>query len=122
MSEGRLDDVLAALRWHAGHNEARRRIRRDRARMNYPTFRAAGLPVGSGVVESACGAVAGRVKRGGMRWSVERGANPMLTLRCRWLDGRYDEFFKARARPAAVGARRLSPPALANKYVVHPPR
>ena len=30
-----------------------------------------GLPVGSGVVESACGAVvADRLKRGGMRWTV----------------------------------------------------
>ncbi len=77
----------------AGYVEA------NRARMRYPEFRAAGLPVGSGVVESACGAVAGRLKRGGMRWSVENGANPMLALRCRWLDGRHDEFFKARARP-----------------------
>ena len=67
--------------------------------MRYPEFRAAGLPVGSGVVESACDTVAGRLKRGGMHWSVERGANPILTLRCWWLDGRYDGFFKARAGP-----------------------
>ena len=32
-------------------------------------------------------------------WSVDGGANPILTLRCWWLDGRYDDFFKARARP-----------------------
>ena len=44
---------------------------------------------GSGVVESACGAVAGRLKRGGMRWSAERGANPMLTLRCWWIPPLY---------------------------------
>ena len=102
LSEGRLDDVLAALRRHADNEEALRcagYVEANRARMNYPAFRAAGLPVGSGVVESACGAVAGRLKRGGMRWSVESGANPMLALRCRWLDGRHDEFFKARARP-----------------------
>ena len=71
----------------------------QRSPLRYPAFRAAGLPVGSGVVESACGTVAGRLKRGGMRWVVERGANPVLTLRCWWLDGRHDGFFKARARP-----------------------
>ena len=102
LSAGRLDEVLAALGAHAGHDEARRcagYVEANRARMRYPEFRAAGLPVGSGVVESACGTVAGRLKRGGMRWSVERGANPVLTLRCWWLDGRHDGFFKARSRP-----------------------
>ena len=34
-----------------------------------------------------------------MRWSVDGGANPILTLRCWWLDGRHDDFFKVRARP-----------------------
>ena len=102
LSEGRLDDVLAALRKHDGNDEARRcagYVEANRARMRYPAFRAAGLPVGSGEVESSCGTVAGRLRRGGMRWSVDGGANPILTLRCWWLDGRYDDFFKARARP-----------------------
>ena len=102
LSEGRLDDVLEALRRHAGNDEARRcvgYVEANRARMRYPEFRAAGLPVGSGVVESACGTVAGRLKRGGMRWSVDGGANPVLTLRCWWLDGRHDGFFEARSRP-----------------------
>ena len=67
--------------------------------MRYPAFRAAGLPVGSGEVESSCGTVAGRLRRGGMRWSVDGGANPILTLRCWWLDGRCDGFFEACARP-----------------------
>ena len=67
--------------------------------MRYPACRAAGLPVGSGAVESACDTVAGRLRRGGMRWVVECGANPVLTLRCWWLDDRYDGFFKACARP-----------------------
>ena len=42
--------------------------------------------------------VPGRLKRGGMRWSVD-GANAILALRCRWLDDRYDEFFQSRSRP-----------------------
>ena len=105
LSEGRLDDVLAALGSHEGSDEARRcagYVEANRARMRYPAFRAAGLPVGSGVVESSCDTVAGRLKRGGMHWVVERGANPILTLRCWWLDGRYDGFFKARARPPPI--------------------
>ena len=70
--------------------------------MRYPEFRAAGLPVGSGVVESACDTVAGRLKRGGMRWSVEGGANPILALRCWWLDDRWDGFFQARSKPSPM--------------------
>ena len=38
----------------------------NRARMRYPAFRAAGLPVGSGEVESSCGTVAGRLRRGAL--------------------------------------------------------
>ena len=102
LSEGRLDDVLAALGEHEGSDEARRcagYVEANRARMRYPAFRAAGLPVGSGAVESACDTVPGRLRRGGMRWVVERGANPILTLRCWWLDDRLDGFFEARASP-----------------------
>ena len=61
LSEGRLDDVLAALRKHAGNDEARRGagyVETNRARMRCPAFRAAGLLADSGVVESSCGAVA----------------------------------------------------------------
>lgn len=66
----------------------------------------AGLPVGSGVAESAGDTVAGHFKRGEMRWVVERGANSVLTLRCWWLDGRHDGFFTVRARspPMALAA------------------
>ena len=56
LSEGRLDDVLEALRRHAGNDEARRcvaYVEANRARMRYPEYRATGLPAGSGVVERA---------------------------------------------------------------------
>jgi len=50
------------------------------ARMNYPTFRAGGLPIGSGAVESAAKHVVQvRMKRSGMRWSDSGGA-AMLAL------------------------------------------
>lgn len=49
-------------------------------RMDYPTYRARGLPVGSGAVESAARhLVQDRMKRAGMRWS-ERGGEAMLAL------------------------------------------
>jgi hypothetical protein len=68
--------------------EARDTVRRGRgylasnaARMNYPDYRARGLPLGSGAVESAAKSVVQhRMKRPGMRWS-ERGARAILTLR-----------------------------------------
>ena len=108
LSEGRLDAVLAELRGRPGDVARRcaRYMETNRERMRYPEFRAMGLPVGSGVVESACGAVvADRLKRGGMRWTVA-GANAMLALRCWTLDGRLDEFQPAAARspPAAMAA------------------
>ncbi len=50
------------------------------ARMAYPTFRAHGLPIGSGAVESAAKHVVQvRMKRSGMRWS-DAGGQAVLTL------------------------------------------
>ena len=86
--------------------------------MRYPAFRAAGLPVGSGEVESSCGTVAERLGRGGMRWSVDGGANPILTLRCWWLDGRCDGFFEAR-ETAADGSCRLNRRVRTNMSYTH---
>lgn len=51
------------------------------ARMQYPAFRAQGLPVGSGAVEgSARNVIQQRLKRPGARWSVP-GARALLALR-----------------------------------------
>ena len=62
----------------------------NRERMNYPAYRAQGLPIGSGVVESACKhVVASRCKRAGMRWD-ESGAENILALRCLALNERWD--------------------------------
>jgi hypothetical protein len=50
------------------------------ARMAYPTFRARGLPIGSGAVESAAKHVVQvRMKRSGMRWS-DAGGQAVLAL------------------------------------------
>jgi hypothetical protein len=62
-----------------------------RQRLRYQQFRAAGYPIGSGTVESACKLVMQeRMKQAGMRWSRE-GAQAMLALRSVLLSDRWDE-------------------------------
>ena len=77
-------------------------LRTHAERMRYQEFREMGVPVGSGTVESACKNVVGsRMKRGGMRWRVER-AESVLALRCAILSGRWNEaWVSQRRRPAA---------------------
>jgi hypothetical protein len=58
------------------------------ARMAYPTFRAQGLPIGSGAIEAAARTVVQhRLKQPGMRWS-HPGAQAVLAVRTRLLSGR----------------------------------
>ena len=58
--------------------------------MRYREFRAAGCPIGSGSVESACKLVVQqRMKQSGMRWS-RGGAQSMLALRSLLLSDRWD--------------------------------
>ena len=101
LDQGRLDDILDALRTHADScDEARKCIAyidNNRHRMRYPQFRAMGLCVATGVVEGACKNVVGsRLKRGGMHWTVD-GANAILALRCAILGNRFDDFWERRA-------------------------
>ena len=52
-------------------------------RMDYPSLRLDGLPIGSGAIESAADhVVQRRMKRAGMRWS-DAGGDAMLALRAR---------------------------------------
>ena len=101
LDEGRVDDVIAALRSHAGTCEAARKdaeyFSNNRERMNYPKFRAMGLCVATGVVEGGCKHIIGtRLKRGGMRWTVT-GANAIIALRCAVESNRFDDLWERRA-------------------------
>ena len=81
------------------HNDAEY-FQRNAARMRYPSFRAQGLFVGSGVVEAGCKEVIGsRLKRSGMFWSVE-GANAILALRCCRLSGRFEDYWESQNEAA----------------------
>ena len=67
-------------------NTERGYFRATAERMQYPTYREQGLPIGSGAVESAANhLVQQRMKRAGMRWS-ELGARAILHLRCAMLN------------------------------------
>lgn len=75
-------------------------FRRNAERMRYPSFRAQGLFVGSGVVEAGCKEVIGsRLKRSGMFWTV-RGANAIIALRCCRLNGLFEDYWESRSGTA----------------------
>ncbi len=100
LDEGRIDDVIAALKSHAErHEEARKNVEffsNNRTRMDYPKFTAMGLVVASGVVEGGCKNIVGaRLKQGGMRWTV-KGANAIIA-RCAIESNRFDDFWERRA-------------------------
>ncbi len=102
---GRVDEVIAALRGHAGTCEEARRnteyFATNRQRMNYPKFRTMGLCVASGGVEGGCKHIVGvRLKQGGMRWTVN-GANAIIALRCAVESNRFDDFWERRADATA---------------------
>ncbi len=64
-----------------------------REHVDYAQFEKLGLPLGSGMVESACKwLIQQRFKGVGMRWS-EDGFNHLLHLRLAWVNGRYDQLF-----------------------------
>ena len=105
LDAGRLDAILTELHAHRETCEEARQcidyLTRNRHRMRYPEFRAAGLCVSSGVVEAGCKlAIGARLKRAGMHWTVA-GANAIIALRCCKLSGRFEDFWERRAAKAA---------------------
>jgi hypothetical protein len=67
--------------------------------IDYARFKQLGLPLGSGMVESACKwLIQQRFKGVGMRWS-EAGFNHLLHLRLAWVNGEFDDLFSFEASP-----------------------
>jgi hypothetical protein len=67
-------------------------FQKNRQRMRYDEYLAAGYPIASGVIEGACRhIVKDRMERTGMNWGVE-GAQAMLDLRCIFLCDAWDKF------------------------------
>ena len=70
-----------------------------RDHIDYAQFKALGLPIGSGMVESACKwLIQQRFKGVGMRWS-EDGFNHLLHLRLAWVNARFDDLFPMHQSP-----------------------
>jgi hypothetical protein len=112
LDEGKIDDILAALRVHAQANDEARKcldyVTCNQKRMRYPEFRTQGLCVSTGVVEAGCKIVVGaRLKRSGMHWTVA-GADAIIALRCCKLSGRFEDFWERRAAYAAAGTGRAA--------------
>ena len=67
--------------------------------LDYKRMKELGLPIGSGMVESACKwLIQRRFKGVGMRWS-EEGFNHLLHLRLAWVIGTFDAVFSASPSP-----------------------
>jgi hypothetical protein len=92
MLRGRVGYVIGGLRQILTKQRLRKSVRETLAKvitffhnhrrwMQYDAYLAAGLPIGTGVVESACGSVVKhRMEGEGKRWSLA-GAEAILTLR-----------------------------------------
>jgi len=105
LDAGKISAIFGALAGHAASNEEARRcgeyFRRNRRRMRYPKFHAAGLCTSTGVVEAGCKVAVGtRCKRAGMHWTVA-GADAIIALRCCKLSGRFEDFWERRSDAVA---------------------
>jgi hypothetical protein len=79
-------------------------FRNQAPKMEYGTARAAGLPIGSGAVESANRPVVGiRAKQAGMRWS-EPGLRGVLTLRALLRSGCWAAWWETQPLPIKLTA------------------
>jgi hypothetical protein len=110
--DGQVRALLARLRSELARTRARAKrtalqalltyVENQDARLAYNRFRAAGLDIGSGQVESACKhVVALRMKRGSMRWS-KAGSQNVLSLRVAWLNGGWDRLWAKHPLTAAA--------------------
>ena len=81
------DDIRTEIAYLTKHGEA--------GRLKYPSFRAEGLPLGSGAIESSIRRVINlRLKGSGIFWD-QTNAEAMLQLRAQVITGRWDERIKA---------------------------
>jgi len=100
MPDGVLADLADALDVEGLPETARETLRtvyayleRHREHINYARYKELGLPLGSGMVESACKwLIQQRFKGVGMRWSTD-GFNHLLHLRLSWVNGRFEALF-----------------------------
>jgi hypothetical protein len=67
-------------------------LEKNRGRMRYDEYLAAGYPIASGVIEGACRhLVKDRMERAGMHWTIP-GAQAMLEVRSLYVSGQWEEY------------------------------
>ncbi len=105
LRHGEADQVLATIEAILGQedlSDSKRKTLQNlynyldthRSHIKYARFKEWGLPIGSGVVESACKwLIQQRFKGVGMRWSDD-GFDHLLYLRLDWVNGRFDDLFE----------------------------
>jgi hypothetical protein len=105
LRHGYVHRILKELKWlssqHSTASESSKReltkvynyLNDHREHVQYQQFKQMGLPIGSGMVESACKwLITQRFKGTGMIWS-EAGFNALLSLRVAWVNQRFDPLF-----------------------------
>jgi hypothetical protein len=105
--DGGLADVADALEVEGLPDTARDTLRtvyayleRHRDHIDYEVYKELGLPLGSGMVESACKwRIQQRFKGVGMRWS-EDGFNHLLHLRLAGVNGSFETLFQGQLQPS----------------------
>ena len=106
LASNQVDSVIWGLQRLQGDAAAQEEIdklitylKNQKERLNYDACREAGVPIGSGGIESANKFISHiRLKRSGAWWVIENG-NGMLRLRCAMYNGTFDRVFqKSRAQ------------------------
>lgn len=86
----------------AAFHELATYVEHNLGRIDYPRYRALGLPIGSGEVEAQCKTLVGaRCKQAGMRNWTYAGAEAVLRLRAAKQDGTFDALWEQELRVAA---------------------
>jgi hypothetical protein len=110
--QGRGDNVLELVRVELSQHrspckrealqELQTYVQNNLGRIDYPRYKALGLPIGSGQVEAQCKTLVGaRCKQAGMRNWTYAGAEGVLRLRAAKQDGSFDALWEQELRLAA---------------------
>ena len=113
LGDGEVELVLEQVQAHASGGkgavtDAITYYTNNVGRMRYPEYRARGVQIGSGSLESGCTHVVGaRLNRAGMIWPVA-GARAVAKVRARLRSRRWDETIAHRPPPRRHYRRRLA--------------
>jgi hypothetical protein len=123
--DGKASAVVEAFALHACHSAAVREaisyFTNNQGRMDYGRYRAAGMQIGSGTIESGCKHVIGaRLKLAGMIWDIA-GARAVAKGRARLKSNRWEETIAQRAPLRRSYQRRLPAAAAAANLPDQPP-